>query len=208
MSTFLSSSERAFLHSQGLGPADVYDSVDLTRSAAVRLAEQAGCIIYLGSPCDKAGHRLRIRSGGHCIQCNTSYLKYASRKNQPGTVYIAASRAKRLIKIGMTADISDRERTLRRDAYAGASDWEVLAHLSVEKAGKFELSMQQRLSSYRVDEFYEKVSKKVKSGELFRCNFITALEAMRDAAQEARISGASAWLNRNYKDFNKLSSQK
>src|SRR4051812_25738707 len=96
----LTADELAFLTSQNLVPDDVFDARWMSQERWFRKIKEAGKTIALGSPCRKAGHRLRSRKG-HCVQCDTSKLAFAGRHELEQYIYIAGSRRARLVKMGV-----------------------------------------------------------------------------------------------------------
>ncbi|WP_421405095.1 hypothetical protein [Agrobacterium fabrum] len=114
----LTQDELEFLRTQGLSATDVYDGRGQSSAAWKAGVRSAGKTVVLGSPCSSKGHRLRTRSG-HCAQCDTAKLSYQKRHNTEGYIYIAGSKAARLLKVGTCVDIEQRRRNLRNQMYGG-----------------------------------------------------------------------------------------
>ena len=176
----LSKEEKAFLRSQNLSDADVYDGRGQASAEWKRAAREAGLTVVLGAPCAKGGHRLRTRSG-HCIQCDTSKISYQKRHHSVGYVYIAGSKSAQLLKIGTAVDIEQRKGNLRRQAYGGASDWEMLFSAKVTNGGKTEGEAIRRLAKYRVSASYAKDGNQQEAIEMLRVGYTKALNAVAKA---------------------------
>lgn len=176
----LTEQELRFLTALGLSIDDVLDARRLSSRARRRMAEEARKTLILGSPCEKAGHRLRTRSG-HCAQCDTRKIAFQSRYSQIGYVYIAGSMLKKVIKVGTTESIAGRQSSLRKEGYAGCHDWTILAHVKVANCGRLEQRTLQLLDEYKNIESYLKDGKEQYAWEAFRCSFTVAKNALDDA---------------------------
>ena len=188
MKDILTQSELRFLASQGLSADDVFDARRLPQAFWFKMIDSANKTVALGSKCRSAGHRLRSRRG-HCVQCDTSKLGYQARYRADQYVYIAGSRAVRLIKIGTCSDLDQRERQVRAERYGGASDWRFIFHIKVSRAGEIENLAQCRLSLHSVTRPYWKNGFIQEGTELLRCSFSRARKALMEVAESARLSG-------------------
>ncbi|WP_109143742.1 GIY-YIG nuclease family protein, partial [Bradyrhizobium sp. SUTN9-2] len=140
----LTPSELAFLSSQNLGPDDVFDARWMSQARWFREIKKAGKTIALGSPCRKAGHRLRSRKG-HCAQCDTKVLAYASRYDLEQYIYIAGSLRARLIKIGVCKDLLQRVRQISSERHGDSADWEIIYAVHMARSGEIEERVLHRL---------------------------------------------------------------
>ena len=179
----LTTSEMAFLASQGLSIADVYDATDEKRTVYRDKARQSDCILVLSTACKAKGHRLRSRAG-KCVQCNTAMLGFLTRHRKPGFVYIAQSTRGLLFKIGSCENVEAREIHLNRQRYAGCSDWRIIEKQRVEQAGATEFLIHNALSDFRVSSIYDRGDKLQDAREAF-----CASEAVVRAAFKAHAAG-------------------
>jgi hypothetical protein len=137
--------------------------------------------LIVGPECSNAGHRLRTRSG-HCVQCDTSKIKYQSRHREEGTVYVAYAPSIKISKVGFSTEIDTREQNLNFDGYAGASDWEILFSVHVVEAGRVEALAQRNLAEFKKTTAYLKDKAFLQnSKEAFACIPIAAVEAVLNA---------------------------
>ena len=130
------------------------------------------------------GHRLRTRAG-HCIQCNPINIAYQRREDTPGYVYIAGSLSGRVIKIGTTKDLAQRENQMRAEGYGGSRDWIILFSVHVPKGGEFEREVSSRVRGRRVYRTYFKDNIEQGAVELHQCSFSEALRAMNERLSDA-----------------------
>ena len=179
----LTTSEIAFLTSQGLSIADVYDAKDEKRKVYTDKARQSDCILVLSTRCKAHGHRLRSRAG-KCVQCDTAQLGFLTRHSKPGFVYIAQSTQGRLFKVGSCEDVKAREIHLNRQRYAGCSDWRIIEKQRVEQAGATEFLIHSALSNFRVSSTYDRGDKLQLAREAF-----CASEVIVRAAFKAHAAG-------------------
>lgn len=196
----LTTAELAFLKKYGLSADHVYDGRRLSRLNGGAEAREAGSVLVLGAACGKGGHRLFTRSG-HCIQCDTSNLARQTRYNTPGSVYIAGSLETKLLKIGSTDDVEQRERTLQFESgYGSAPDWKILFHAKVAKKGEVEATALRSLNAYKVVRPYVKNGAHQEAAELLKAPFSTALAAVVDV-----IGGPSGckdpWMSPSVADY-------
>lgn len=183
----LTKDELEFLRTQGLSTTDVYDGRGQSSAAWKAGVRSAGKTVVLGSPCSSKGHRLRTRSG-HCAQCDTAKLSYQKRHNTEGYIYIAGSKAARLLKVGTCVDIEQRRRNLRNQMYGGISDWEMLFTAKVDAGGKVEGDALARLSKFKVVRMYEKDGKKQEAAEMLKTSFSVALSVVQESLKTTRAT--------------------
>lgn len=183
----LTKDELEFLRTQGLSTTDVYDGRGQSSAAWKAGVRSAGKTVVLGSPCSSKGHRLRTRSG-HCAQCDTAKLSYQKRHNTEGYIYIAGSKAARLLKVGTCVDIEQRRRNLRNQMYGGISDWEMLFTAKVDAGGKVEGDALARLSKFKVVRMYEKDGKKQEAAEMLKTSFSVALSVVHESLKTTKAT--------------------
>lgn len=183
----LTKDELEFLRTQGLSTADVYDGRGQSSAAWKAGVRSAGKTVVLGSPCSSKGHRLRTRSG-HCAQCDTAKLSYQKRHNTEGYIYIAGSKAARLLKVGTCVDIEQRRRNLRNQMYGGITDWEMLFTAKVDAGGKVEGDALARLSRFKVVRMYEKDGKKQEAAEMLKTSFSVALSVVQQSLKTTKAT--------------------
>jgi hypothetical protein len=100
-------------------------------------------------------------------------------------VYISASRNLQLIKIGWTKS-SNREKSMNKDGYGGATDWLLLYERRFKNSGTVEQNAHGFLGKFRVRQDYVRLSHgyTVQAKELFCCNYADAYEAIEQTLQE------------------------
>jgi hypothetical protein len=196
----LTAAEIAFLEKYGLAAGNVYDGRGQSKAKREAAAKQGGFDLILAAGCTNGGHRLKTRSG-HCAQCDTSQLARQTRYNAPGSVYIAGSLQTRLLKIGSTDDVEQRERTLQYErGYGSASDWKLLFHARVARKGEVEAAALRALNHCKVARPYVKNGSRQEAAELLDAPFSTALAAVVDV-----IGGPSGckdpWMSPSVADY-------
>ena len=170
--------ELTFLRRHGFSPEEVHDGRRQGKRTRESDARQAGKVLILTSaPCRAMGHRIRTRAG-HCAQCKPANIGFTTRETASGYVYIAGSMNGRLIKIGLAADMAQRERQLRAEKYGGFGDWLVLIHVPVDDCGKTEREVSSRIRGERVYNSYCKDGLEQTATEMIRCSFSSALQAL------------------------------
>ncbi|WP_027582906.1 GIY-YIG nuclease family protein [Bradyrhizobium sp. Ai1a-2] len=196
----LTKEELAFLASQGLGAADVFDARYYSQATWFRLIKEAGKTVALGSPCRKGRHRLRSRKG-HCVQCDTKVLAFAGRYDLKQYLYIAGSLRARLIKIGVCRDLGQRIRQICAERHGDARDWEVIYAVKIERAGEIEERVLARLGRYAIDSQYWKNGFLQQSTELRRCSISLALKAMSAEIEGKDYDTATDWRDKSAYEF-------
>ena len=182
MTALLSPDELRFLVRNGCSEEDVYDGRGQSKEGRAMHAKEAGkhlvlCGVIGRGDCRRKGHRLRTRAG-HCIQCNRLNVVYQKREDKPGYVYIAGSLSGRVLKIGTTGDLNQRENRMRAEGYGGSKDWIILASVYVSKGGEFERAASDRVNGERGYRTYFKDGIEQGAVELHLCAFSEALRAM------------------------------
>ena len=185
--TTLSDEQLRFLRGQNIPLSAMFDASGM-RNADYQAAmkSEGKSFAYGVTSCAKGGHTLRTRKG-HCIQCDHAKIACMLRHDARAYIYIAASAAGRLIKIGSSIDVADRADKLCRYQYGGQKDWQILATANSVSAGRAEALAHAKLSAFHVPGEYMRMGKKQQCYELFRCDFGDA----RSALVEALGKGAS-----------------
>jgi hypothetical protein len=188
MTAPLSPDEISFLMQHGCSEEDVYDGRGQSKDSRAIDAKEAGkhlvlCGVIGRGICRRKGHRLRTRAG-HCIQCNPLNIVYQKREDTPGYVYIAGSLSGRVIKIGTTGDLNQRENRMRAEGYGGSKDWIVLASVYVSHGGAFERAASSRVNGKRVYRMYTKDGIEQGAVELHLCSFSEALRAITEVLSD------------------------
>lgn len=174
----LSTDQIEFFQSQRVPLSDVFDATGMRKvDYAVAMKEVGVNFAFGTTPCGKGGHSLRTRAG-HCIQCDTSKIAYQLRHATPGYVYLAGSASTKLLKVGTSIDVGDREKKLSEYAYGGATDWRILASVWVNEAGRTEFAVQDRLRDYATPAQYVRQGRIQGCYELFNCSYERAVEAL------------------------------
>jgi hypothetical protein len=185
---FLSDEEKRFLTQHGIPTKDVLDVRSVRRREWEPQAKTRGVYIVLGSPCGRAGHRLRTRAG-HCAQCDPKKIAFQKRHSATGFVYVAFSVAQKLVKIGSTSSINTRGRTLRNQEYAGANDWRIRRWARVKNMGKVENDAHSLLKGSSSPRAYQKDGRPQQAAEVYRCHPLEAIKALRTAV----VSNGEEW---------------
>jgi hypothetical protein len=198
----LTEEELNFLEKHGFDANDVLDGRYLSKAEIKTRSDKS---FYVGKKgCNKKGHRLRTRSGGHCVQCDTSKISYQKRFTAKEYVYLAASKKRGWIKVGTTKDINDREATLNKDRYASVDDWKILLYFISEKSGRVEREIQRKLGSYASAQSFHKGGKKRDTREVFTCSFATAYKALNYVGGIVSLEPEKPWKHpdaEHYADF-------
>lgn len=82
------------------------------------------------------------------------------RHDKRAYVYIAASYAGKLIKIGSSGDVADRANKLCEYLYGGFGDWQVLSTVATDAAGRIECDVHSRLLPYSVAGHYVRAGRR------------------------------------------------
>jgi hypothetical protein len=168
-----------FLKCHRISLEKVFNAYGLSTSSYKEQMEQKGMLIaYNVTPCKNYGHTLRTR-GGHCFQCNPASIGYLKRHDSPGYVYIAESKKHKLLKVGFTENYFQRENSLTSEAYANIVDWEIIYVINSASAGKIESDIKTQLYEYSTSEFYDHDDKIQEAKELYKCEIIQVIEAIK-----------------------------
>ena len=111
--------ERDWLLSKSIPLSEVFDATGMGRKEygpAMRAEDKYVAINV--TPCKRAGHRIRTRTG-KCIACDVTQYAFSKRHRTSGYVYLAVSRQAGIIKVGMAAELSRRIQHLKYRLYGG-----------------------------------------------------------------------------------------
>ena len=97
--------------------------------------------------------------------------------------YIAGSRSGKLIKVGSSINTEDRIKKLNSYAYGGVSDWIILASSYLEKSGRIENYIHDKLKLFQVEGSYQKAGRRQQCYELFQCNFDDAYRVLSNLSK-------------------------
>lgn len=176
-SASLSVEQATFLTRHKIPLDQVFDASGMTQSQYRPPMSATKKLIALGiAPC-KSGHTMRMRSG-NCPECNPAFISYQRRHSTRGVVYVAGSRASKLIKIGSTGDLSKREIDLNSQRYASQTDWTMLAHIATNNAGAVEFKIQDLLSRYQQITQHFREGQIKETREVFACGYPIARYAV------------------------------
>lgn len=177
--------ELSFIRRNNLDISDFCDARGLSKSDWRHLAKLNNKLYIIGSPCRNANHRLRTRSG-HCIQCDTSKIKYIKRFHTSGILYIAKNL--NLYKVGIvennTGDdnfsISNRQGSLNGEGgYGGIRGWEIVKTFNIKnKVGRVEDEISKKLATYNKKISYIHSGEDQDAKEIYECDYETILEAV------------------------------
>ena len=130
------------------------------------------------TPCRAYGHTMRTRAG-HCLRCRPENYGYLKQYISGGYVYIAESSSTRLLKIGLTGNLPNREYYLNYHQYADLADWNIRDYLYVpERAGEEENRVHKTLKPFSTFRTYDFGGETVYCKEVFDCPLETAREAL------------------------------
>ena len=117
-----------FINKHNIGISECFNAKGLKKSEYRPIMKEFNLVIaYNVTPCKKFDHSLRNRSG-KCVQCNTASLAFQNRFSQSGVLYIAGSKNKETIKIGVSKSKEIRLESLNRIKYGGTNDWHSALH--------------------------------------------------------------------------------
>ena len=163
-----------FLETQKVSLDRIFDAEGLSRSDYQPLMKEMDKIIAIGvTPCAKFSHTMRTRSGS-CVQCNTANIAFLERYYDKGYIYIAGSKKEKVVKIGFTSNINNREESLNNGNYGEINDWKILFQVTCKNAGKIEFNTHKKLSKYLTDKSYLKNNKRNQCYEIFSCSYSLA----------------------------------
>lgn len=195
----ITDAEYAFLASQKILVSHVYDARGRAATAWGEDAKREGLMFGLAEPCYQ-GHRLRTRAG-HCIECDTARIAYARRFADQGYVYIAASKAERLLKVGSCMDPEQRQRSLVLNLYGSTDDWQIIAWCKTASMGQVEFDIQKQLADISTERTYKKDGRDQIARELFRYEITRVWQTYR--TRVAKFDDKSKWQHPKLASFAK-----
>ena len=190
----LSKNQKSFLIDQNIPLSVLFDDTGMGPKQYGPIMKDLGKKFAIGvSPCRKARHTLRTRSGA-CMQCNTAAYAFLSRYDEIGGIYIAGSRKGRIIKVGFSNDTSKRENTLNDNGYGGFNDWRILYSVECQDGGRVEFLIHKELENYNTPRQYIRGNHTVDCLELFQCGYGTAINGFeRVLGRMGIVDVSSAW---------------
>ncbi|KIO77324.1 hypothetical protein TH53_09960 [Pedobacter lusitanus] len=152
----------------------------MTEELKQRMQETNTVFAYNTVGCIKDDNHNFKTIGGHCPQCEPGKIALLLRECEAGFIYIAGSRKGTLIKVGSTTNVLDRIKSLNmpKTKFAGFDDWVLLFDAKTSMQGRSERKIQQRLSENKVQYQVEKSGKSTDGGELYRCSYNKAKDAI------------------------------
>ena len=178
----LTADHKAFLARHNISIDAAFDAFGMTKATYRELMRDDNKLIAYGlNPCPRGGHTLRTRTGS-CPQCDASAIAYLKRYREPACVYIAGSKTKKRLKIGVSRDIvtlSKRIGVLNARSEGDASDWEEICHvfLGVD-AYRIEAAVHKEMAPFRVVSSYENRDETVQGRECYGCGYVAARTAL------------------------------
>jgi hypothetical protein len=177
----LTTEQSLFLKKHKISPTNVFDATGMSIHAYGAYMRLLGLEVAIGvSPCNKAAHQLKSRSG-HCVICSPAALAYQARKKKDGKVYVLHSKILNLVKIGSTGDTAERLININREGYGGATDWDIKFAKQTKNSGGAEYIAQQAVGHTSVTRSYKRSGMVVECQELFSCDVELAIKSISDA---------------------------
>lgn len=200
--TKLSSSQLDFLSHHRIPLSEVFDATGIPKKKYQALMRQAKKHIAIGvSPCAKADHTMRTRSG-HCIQCNPANIAFQLRSDADGTIYLAGSQSEELLKIGFSKNINNREYQINTNFYGGANDWEMIFWIEVDQAGTIEIDIHKVMHKFSVPGTYFSNNVEIDCYELYKCNASVARNAIKSQVLASSCSIKLIFQAPHFKHYN------
>ncbi len=195
----LSKSEQAFIEMHGLKYEWLFDAQGKGLpfyKVKMELLEKR--VAFNTTPCKDYGHKLRSRHG-HCLQCDEKRIAWVTRKR--GFTYLAFSNSQKLVKVGFSEKIENREDSLNRTKYGGIADWKVFCHVKTNQAFKLESTVQKALRTTQVIREYEHGGFRQYANELFKSSPSDSLESLTKSMSELSISINKLVLDHNFSNL-------
>ena len=172
-----------FLNHHDISLSAVFNATGLARKEYKPLMMESGCVVAIGVTKCGYGHSLRTKHG-KCIQCYPAVIAFSRRFSQDAFVYVAKSASARLLKIGIAADLTERNTTLREHRYADAVEWTVVLSQKCKNAASIEYVVHKLLSKYAVVTEYWQGYDRHESREVFSCDFEVGRQAFAQATRQ------------------------
>jgi hypothetical protein len=189
--------ESSFLYAHKILLSDIFDARGRPATSWGSEAKTKGQLFGLGEPCIN-GHRLKDRKG-HCIECHTANIAFARRYSNKGYVYIACTRSGKIYKVGSTIDIKERQKNLNIEAYAGYTDWNIIAWANADKMGEVEFKIHKILKMEAIERNYSNGGKNIKATEIFQCSLIKVWQAFNVTTKYK--TATKKWREENFQRF-------
>lgn len=177
--------EKNFMIKHRLFANDFYDARGESKNEYHENAKNHGCNFVVHNCCHN-GHRLKTRSGGHCIMCNPAYIAFQKRSSSGGGIYVAV--CNNYCKVGLVDNlqndlgwtIRNRENSLNSEGgYGGENDWAMVAYYKIDKdVGKCEGRIHEALGNYSVSNGYIHNGSYRTTKELYDCPVQCAINAV------------------------------
>lgn len=175
----LTKSDRIFVERHRIPQSKLFNAEKLATAALKVAMKEAGAWIAVNARgCGKSGHTIRT-NGGHCAECEPKRVGFAMRNTKPGLVYLAISKNKNLLKIGMTIDLDRRQAQLNGYAYGDCRDWTITHYIDSPEAGREEFEAQSLLSQFSTSGRYFKDGQWIVCYELFDCDLQQGLSCLQ-----------------------------
>ena len=178
--------EKEFLQKHNIKKTQVFNASGLRTKEWKEEVSSSNYLVAINvTPCEAHGHKLRDVSG-HCIICNPRKLEHRRQFKEAGKIYIAYSKAYKLVKVGRASSKSRRITALNQSGYGGISDWELKYEIEVESnSGEVESYAHQLLDEYRLDLGFKRGNGQAEtSREIFKCSIRKAINALDEAINE------------------------
>jgi hypothetical protein len=173
----LTTEQRVFLLRHKISLSQVFDATGMSTQQYKGAMKRQEKLFAFGTARCLRGHELRSRAG-NCIQCDTANISFMKNSVKRASVYIAASRSKQCVKVGMTGFIEAREEQLRKYQYGGADDWIMVSSVVCNNAGRVEFQTHSKLADYKIQAFYQWEGRHTECHEIFRCGYFPAHRAL------------------------------
>ncbi len=191
--------EYAFLVSQKILLSQVFDARGRGPTKFYDEAKAAGQNFGLANPCTKGNHRIFTRKG-HCIQCDTSKIRFSTGFSASGFVYIASTKKGQLLKVGCTSDPENRAITLNTEGgYAGFDDWTLIAYAKTKNMGQVEFDIVKPIEDMVVALEYVRAGKVQTTREALRGSLRKVWPAYQAAI--AKVAKPDRWQHHRISDF-------
>lgn len=187
----LNKEQKEFIKKHKISEDLLYDangeglSEDLLRN----MSEMKKALAYNVTGCGENPEHNFLTIGGHYPQSDLEKIPFALREYKTGYIYIAGSKKGELMIVGSSNETKDRV-TINTATfkYGGYDDWELLFHAKTDTLGRVERLVQEKLVEYKAAYQYEKGGKLQNGGDLYRCSYNKAKDAIADLQNEGHYS--------------------
>ncbi len=176
--------QKEFLKKHNIPLNKVFDAKGLSQPEyRLKMKSLDKLIAFNVTPCRKAGHTLKTRSG-HCVQCKPANIEFQGRSDSSGVVYIAGTQKGKIIKCGYSKAFEIRSESLNRTGYGSFNDWEILFVIKSAIAGHIELEIKSLLRAYSIVSEYNHDGNDHDAGEIFQCSYSKAKATLIDLCKD------------------------